>query len=92
MAEPSGKKMDNLTPKLGKLVTNFSYGVGTWLTNDFPDPSLNIVIKMTKVLVNGEWIDVVKLSDDPGKHSGKESEAYKAKLVLGIGQQPTLCD
>jgi hypothetical protein len=43
-----------------------------------------MVIKMVKVKINGVWVDVVKLSDDKGKHSGSEDAVYQAKVTLGI--------
>ena len=57
----------------------FSFGIGTYLTNDFPDsPALNIVIKLRNV--NG--IDVVKLSDSPGKEMGSPSALAEAEYVF----------
>lgn len=64
---------------------NTSYGVGTWLTNDIPGVSpLNIVIKMDSVLINGEWIPSVKLSDVPEKYTGDRETIELAKKVLKI--------
>jgi len=64
---------------------NISFGIGTWLSNDIDDvDALKMVVKMVKVLIHGEWVDVVKLSDNVGKHSGAKSEILKSKLVLGI--------
>lgn len=45
---------------------NCSFGIGTFFTNDFDTPALNMVIKLTSV--NSE--PVVKLSEDIGKASG----------------------
>jgi nicotinate phosphoribosyltransferase len=45
-------------------------GIGTFLTNDVGYTPMNHVIKMSDVCVNGEWIPVIKLSDDCGKHCG----------------------
>src|SRR5690606_35044216 len=45
---------------------NCSFGIGTFFTNDFDTPALNMVIKLTTV--NSE--PVVKLSEDIGKASG----------------------
>lgn len=56
-------------PKAIALATYFqgrirtSFGIGTNLTNDFGNPTLNIVIKMVRC--NGQ--PVAKLSDSPGK-------------------------
>lgn len=43
-----------------------SFGIGTHFTNDFEEPPLNMVIKLTSI--NGQ--PVVKLSDDAGKETG----------------------
>ena len=46
-------------------------GWGTTLTNDMGVPSLNIVMKATRVqLPTGEAAELVKLSDNVGKHTG----------------------
>jgi nicotinate phosphoribosyltransferase len=50
-----------------------SFGIGTWLTNDFDDlKALNMVIKLIKARKNQyePWRHAVKLSDDAGKHNG----------------------
>jgi nicotinate phosphoribosyltransferase len=64
---------DNLNPAKARAIwdefkdiTNVVFGVGTNFTNDFGPKPLNMVIKM--VSMNG--IPVVKLSDEPGKHTG----------------------
>lgn len=61
-----------------------SFGIGTNLTNDVGVKPLNIVVKLTSVKIDGEWVDTVKLSDNPGKHTGKESEVEICKKVLKI--------
>jgi nicotinate phosphoribosyltransferase len=64
---------------------NTSYGIGTWLTNDVPGVKpLNIVIKMDAVLVDGEWIPCVKLSDEPAKYTGDPDYINLAKKVLRV--------
>jgi len=35
-------------------------------------------------LKDGEWTEVVKLSDEPGKHTGTETTINLAKVILGI--------
>lgn len=45
-------------------------GIGTYLTNDVGHRPMNHVIKMSEVFFQGEWIPVVKLSDDAGKNTG----------------------
>lgn len=47
-------------------------GIGTNLTADVGYPPMNHVIKMSEVFFQNEWIPVVKLSDDKGKHIGDE--------------------
>jgi nicotinate phosphoribosyltransferase len=50
------------------------YGWGTTLTNDLGVPALNIVMKLTHIkTVEGYEADTVKLSDNPGKHTGPEA-------------------
>lgn len=67
----------------GKI--GMSFGIGTNLTNDAgPDP-MNIVVKMTEALPQGgEWTEVVKLSDEPGKYTGSDQMILLAKTILGI--------
>lgn len=61
-------------------------GIGTFLTNDVGNnvKPLNMVIKMTKANFGQGWIDVVKLSDVSGKHTGNIEAIRKAKEELGI--------
>lgn len=48
-----------------------SYGIGTWVSNDIPNVKpLNIVIKLSHVLINDKWTPTIKLSDDIGKNTG----------------------
>lgn len=68
---------------VGKIKS--SSGIGTHLTNNLPNiKPLNIVIKLSEVLVNDEWVHAVKLSDDQGKHTGNEEEVITCKRVLHI--------
>lgn len=63
-----------------------AFGIGTNLTNDTGFRPSNIVMKLSqcKMNVNQEWRDCVKLSDDPGKHTGAPEEVraclYELKL------------
>ena len=67
----------------GKIRT--SYGIGTWLSNDVPEiKPLNIVIKISDVLIGDRWIPTVKLSDDPGKHTGDPEMIELAKKILSF--------
>ena len=61
-----------------------SYGIGTNLTNDCGVKPLNIVIKLTGVLVNEGWVPTVKLSDDEGKHTGDSETVELCKKILKI--------
>lgn len=61
-------------------------GIGTNLTNDC-GPSikpLNMVIKLTSANFGHGQVQVVKLSDTPGKHNGNPYSVQKAKTELGI--------
>jgi nicotinate phosphoribosyltransferase len=50
---------------------NILFGWGTTLTNDMGIKALNVVMKATHVrLPDGREADTVKLSDNPGKHTG----------------------
>ncbi len=63
-----------------------SFGIGTNFTNDVGVTPLNIVIKMTAADPNGdgEWTPTVKLSDNPGKHTGLPEEIELCKKILKI--------
>ncbi|HUC82094.1 MAG TPA: nicotinate phosphoribosyltransferase [Flavisolibacter sp.] len=64
-----------------------SFGIGTNLTNDVGLKPMNIVMKMTEALPEGEdWTPVVKLSDEPMKHTGDERSIALAKAVLQIAE------
>ena len=66
-----------------------SFGIGTNFSNDIDGVTpLNIVIKMTQCKPYGasNWLPVVKLSDDVGKHTGLEQEIDLCKKTLGIGE------
>jgi len=62
-----------------------SFGIGTDFTNDVGLPRMNIVLKMTEALPEeGEWTPVIKLSDEPNKHTGLAHEIEMAKAFLKI--------
>lgn len=61
-----------------------SFGIGTNFSNDVGVKALNIVIKITHVLVGDVWVDTVKLSDNPIKHTGTEKEIQLCKDTLRI--------
>jgi nicotinate phosphoribosyltransferase len=83
---------DALNPDKVKRIADYcrgkiglSFGIGTNFTNDVGLPPMNMVIKMTEALPEAQpWIPVVKLSDEPGKHSGDERTIQLAKEILGI--------
>jgi len=57
-----------------------SFGIGTHFSNDIPKVQpLNIVIKLRQI--NG--IDVVKLSEDPGKAMGDKKAIEVARWTFG---------
>jgi len=66
-----------------------SFGVGTHLTNDVGVKPLNMVIKLTAAKVLGEWVPTVKLSDNPGKHSGDKKTIELCKEILNIKEVET---
>jgi len=78
----------NQIQKIGNFCCNkikYSFGIGTWLTNDVGVPSLNMVIKMTKVKsLNGSWVNTCKLSDSTGKHTGEKETIALCKKTLMI--------
>ncbi len=67
----------------GKI--GYSFGIGTDFTNDVGLSRMNIVIKMTEAFPDeGEWTPVIKLSDEPNKHTGDPEEIKMAKRFLNI--------
>lgn len=67
----------------GKI--GMSFGIGTNFTNDVGVRPMNIVLKMTATQPEGgSWVEVVKLSDEKGKHSGNQDMIELAKKVLEI--------
>jgi nicotinate phosphoribosyltransferase len=62
-----------------------SFGIGTNLTNDVGPQAMNIVVKMTEAHPqDGEWTEVIKLSDEHGKYTGSENMIALAKTILNI--------
>jgi nicotinate phosphoribosyltransferase len=59
-------------------------GIGTHFTNDVGVKPLNMVIKMTEANFGNGWVNVVKLSDDAGKHTGHTEAVEMAKRELGL--------
>lgn len=62
-----------------------SYGIGTSLTNDLGSVPLNIVIKLSQCApsTDQDLQPTVKLSDDPGKHTGEKNEIKRCLKELG---------
>ena len=65
---------------------NAAFGIGTNLTNDTGNPPANIVMKLSSCqMLEGKPIyDCVKLSDDLGKHHGKEQEVTLCVKELNL--------
>jgi len=92
--DPTSKTIifsDGLNTKLATKIKEYcvgkikcSFGIGTYITNDVGVQPLNIVIKISEVLVNNVWIKAVKLSDNQGKHSGDLKEIEVCKYTLNI--------
>lgn len=62
-----------------------SFGIGTNFTNDAGPGPTNIVIKMTEAQPHDEeWTEVIKLSDEPSKHTGTADMIKLAKKILKI--------
>ena len=59
-------------------------GIGTHFTNDVGVVPLNMVIKLATADFGHGSIDVVKLSDDSGKHTGNADAVRRVKEGLGI--------
>ncbi len=74
-------ELHNYCKKIGIMC---SFGIGTHFTNDVGVKALNMVIKIVQVKVGDIWIDTVKLSDNPGKHTGTVEEIKLCKDVLRI--------
>ncbi len=73
-----------ITPSISSPGIRSSFGIGTNFTNDIGVKPLNIVIKITQVLVGDVWVDTVKLSDNPIKHTGTDKEIQLCKDTLRI--------
>ena len=69
----------------GKI--GLSFGIGTDLTNDVGLKPMNIVLKLTEAKPeNANWTGVVKLSDEPKKHTGSQEDIDLAIRILNIKQ------
>jgi nicotinate phosphoribosyltransferase len=65
---------------------NVLFGWGTTLTNDLGIKPLNVVMKATHVRLpqTGQQADQVKLSDNPGKHTGPEPLITRYKQIFAV--------
>lgn len=63
---------------------NVVFGIGTHLTNDCGHKPLNIVVKIISIDFGEGPQNVVKLSDESGKHTGHPEAIALAKKTLGI--------
>jgi nicotinate phosphoribosyltransferase len=62
-----------------------SYGIGTNFTNDVGVKPLNMVVKMTSCRPEGQMrMPTVKISDDPGKHTGDGDTIELCKRTLAL--------
>jgi nicotinate phosphoribosyltransferase len=82
---------DGLNPQLAVEIKEYcvgkiksSFGIGTNFSNDVGVKPLNIVIKVSDVLIEDDWYPCVKLSDNPGKHTGDRNEIKLCKGILRI--------
>lgn len=75
---------ETFRPRVGRVIG----GIGTHFTNDVGNnvKPLNIVIKLTQVKPDhtSNFIDVVKLSDVPGKHNGNSNAIIRVKQELEL--------
>lgn len=77
--------------KVAKNVCQPSFGIGTKLTNNWEGIAdikpMNIVIKLLQAKITESWSfynDTCKLSEDLGKHTGKEEVVKRFKDILHI--------
>lgn len=82
---------DSLTDELFKEYTlryrdrvNIVGGIGTSLSNDVGHKPLSIVIKLSSADFGRASVDVVKLSDTAGKHTGTPEAIKAVKTELGL--------
>jgi nicotinate phosphoribosyltransferase len=62
-----------------------SFGIGTNFSNDVGVKPLNMVIKMVQAKPEcDEWLECIKLSDSPGKHTGDIKTIEAAKFILNL--------
>ncbi len=66
--------------------TKVTAGIGTFMVNDCGYEPRKVVCKLDAVDIygDGNWVDVVKFSDEPGKTSGNPARVSAARAELGI--------
>lgn len=78
------EKVESIT-KATQGRIGISFGIGTNLTNDVGLRPMNIVMKLSSVLTSdNEWVPTIKLSDEPGKHTGDPRMIELAQEILRI--------
>lgn len=91
--DPNSKTIvfsDGLNPEKVDRIADFcrgkigmSFGIGTNFTNDTGLKPMNIVLKMTGAKpFNRGWVPTIKLSDEPGKHSGDQEMILLAQKLI----------
>jgi nicotinate phosphoribosyltransferase len=82
---------DNLNIDLAIDIKNYCtgkinplFGIGTNFTNDVGVKPLNIVIKISSILINNEWHNTIKISDEPNKSTKNYDEIEICKKTLKI--------
>ena len=82
---------DGLNTKLATEIKEYcvgkiksAFGIGTYLTNDVGVKPLNMVIKISEVWIDGEWVGAIKLSDVLGKNMGDKYEIEICKHELRV--------
>ncbi|KAL7409003.1 Quinolinate phosphoribosyl transferase [Mrakia frigida] len=85
--EEEGRRLEGEDGEMGGGGVKRSYGVGTWLTNDFEkkvgegkSKALNIVIKLSKI----DGKDCIKISDEISKNTGNADTVRDVKELLGL--------
>ncbi len=79
----SAEKVIDLLQTFGTMF-RINFGIGTWFSNDVGVKPLNMVIKLYRVWVNGQLVEVAKLSDNPGKHNGTLRAVRRTKRELRL--------
>jgi nicotinate phosphoribosyltransferase len=79
------EKVDQITEAFNGRI-NAPFGIGTDFTNDLSLRALNIVMKLTHVkdAETGNEADAVKLSDNPGKHTGPAEKVEQYKRIFRV--------